>query len=327
MVYRYFGAMNPATKKIMRNIFINLPPSIKIIILSNLKPRDITIEPINICNLKCPFCAVTTGLERPIGKMPLAKFRHIIDQVKGYVRTAGLYFFGESLLHPDIFEMVRYCISNGIVPRITTNGMFIDKHIDKIIASGLPALIIAIDGYNAKLHERYRIGSDFNRIVSGIKTLNKRKKELGSSKPSIFIQSLAFGYNDEEKMKSLTKEIGADGLKMKAPRLTDYRHEFDADKYRGFLPKENKNRRVNGMNEVPFAKDMKYCAYLRNPVITWDGMVMPCCFDWLGQEVLGNIFEKNLLAILRSKRSRKVLKGYFDKKLSICGPCDGLYTF
>ena len=313
-------------KKALKNIFIELPHFVKVPILSYLKPRGILVELTNVCNLLCPFCPTTTGLERPVGQMSLEKFKYIVDHVKPYVRRMTIYYMGESLLNKSFFDMVRYCMSNGITPCLVTNGMLIDKYLDDFIDSGIPGISVAIDGYNKETHEKYRIKSDFDKIINNIKMLVEKKKEHNSSTPRITIQTLTFGFNDEEKMKDLAREIGADGVKFKAPRLTDHKHDFDSDQFEDFIPRESQYLRLEGKNETPFAKNMKYCPYMRVPVITWDGQVLPCCFDMRGKSPIGNIFNDDLLSILRSKRYRKVLSQFFNKSLPICSSCDGLYT-
>jgi radical SAM protein with 4Fe4S-binding SPASM domain len=323
-------------KEPLKRIFIQMPVSFKVDILSRLKPKAISIEPTNACNLRCPFCATTTGLERPTGVISMENFRYIVDMVKPYVKDVWLYFMGEPLLVKDLFPMIRYCLENGMQPHFITNGMLIDKYVDEFIDSGLQGFRVALDGYDKKTHEKYRVRSDFDQIINGIKTLVQRKRELGVKTPQIAIQSLAFGYNDIEKIKAMGEELGVDNIKIKAPRLSDYSEDtnviLDTDgesslvqDIADFVPKDEKYMRLAGKNKVPFARDMQYCSYMRKPVITWDGNVVPCCFDFKAKEPLGNVFEDDLLSILRSDRGREVLRKYFDKTLSICKSCDALY--
>ena len=137
-------------------------------------------------------------------------------------------------------------------------------------------------------------------------------------------------------MRDLALELGVDRVKVKAPRLSDYSEDTDVildgngqsglvQDIREFVPKDGRYVRIRGRNRIPFARDMQYCSYMRNPVITWDGYVVPCCFDFRAKEPIGNVFEDDLLAILRSKRGKEVLRGYFEKTLSICKSCDALY--
>jgi radical SAM protein with 4Fe4S-binding SPASM domain len=314
-------------KNIIRKAFIKLPTSLKVIILVRLKPISISVEPTNNCNIRCPFCATTTGLERSKGTLRLENYKKIVDQVNGYVKTIWIYFMGEPLLNKELYGMIRSTVDAGITPKFITNGQLLKRNVDKLIHSGMPSIRVALDGYNKETHEKYRVKSDFDTIINGIKALEKRKKELGIKTPEVVIQTLAFGYNDEYKMRELAQSLGVAGIKVKSPRIGDYKQDISEKVMKEFLPKEKKHVRVKGQNQKPFARDYGYCPWMRNPVITWDGNVLPCCFDWHGKEVMGNIFEQNLDEILQGSRSKEVKKKYFRGELSICEKCDAIVDF
>ena len=86
------------------------------------RPYIAQIEPINVCQLKCPTCP--TGLENnpdPVGNMPLSDFKKVIDQLKDYLYEVLLFGFGEPLLHKDIYEMIHYAVENNIRTNLSTN--------------------------------------------------------------------------------------------------------------------------------------------------------------------------------------------------------------
>jgi radical SAM protein with 4Fe4S-binding SPASM domain len=65
-----------------------------------------------------------------------------------------------------------------------------------------------------------------------------------------------------------------------------------------------------------------------NPVITWDGKVIPCCFDKDADHILGNINEDSFRKIWTGQRYTIFRKGILNgrKMTEICRNCtSGLY--
>ena len=60
-----------------------------------------------------------------------------------------------------------------------------------------------------------------------------------------------------------------------------------------------------------------------DPVITWDGMVAPCCFDKDAQHKMGNLKEKSFKEIWKNgeytRFRTQLLKG--RKNIDICANC------
>ncbi len=107
---------------------------------------SLSIEVTNHCNLHCLVCPASTRMERQKGFIDENLFQKIIDA------NASLEFilpfqWGEPLLHPKIFELIRYASAKGIRTMITTNGTICsDQIIQQILDSGLEQLTFSIDG-------------------------------------------------------------------------------------------------------------------------------------------------------------------------------------
>ena len=71
-------------------------------------PVHLTVEPTNICNLKCPVCETGAGiLNRPKGYMSLDNFKEILDKAGEQVNTLLFYYMGEPFLNKDACNMIR----------------------------------------------------------------------------------------------------------------------------------------------------------------------------------------------------------------------------
>ena len=85
-------------------------------------PDRIYIESTNHCNLKCIMCPTGLGvIARPKGYMEMGLYRQIVDEVGALVGSAVLHSWGEPLMHPELFEMIRYGKRAGMRMETSTN--------------------------------------------------------------------------------------------------------------------------------------------------------------------------------------------------------------
>ena len=112
-------------------------------------PGFVQIEPVGQCNLACRMCPVVLRGDGSPGKPPAfmhyAAFCRLIDQFAG-VRELHLQGLGEPLLHPRIFDMVRYAAGRGIEVSTNTNLTALSpRRADECVASGLARMHVSLD--------------------------------------------------------------------------------------------------------------------------------------------------------------------------------------
>jgi MoaA/NifB/PqqE/SkfB family radical SAM enzyme len=98
------------------------------------------------CNLSCGYCFEYDKVSPPVPLDVLkARIDHLAKLRSVFVTLTG----GESLLHPDAAEIVRYVCEKGMTPFLNTNGYLLTKKkIEELNAAGLYGLQLSID--NAK---------------------------------------------------------------------------------------------------------------------------------------------------------------------------------
>jgi len=74
-------------------------------------PTFLWIEPTNKCNLRCIICPNKLIPKEDTGFMEWDLFKKVIDEAKDFGSIIALYIRGESLLHPDLFKMIRCYVS------------------------------------------------------------------------------------------------------------------------------------------------------------------------------------------------------------------------
>jgi len=288
-------------------------------------PVSISFEPTTSCNLRCPECP--SGLRaftRPTGMLQKNFFKETIDQLHKQLLYLVFYFQGEPYLNPDFLDMVKYASSKKIYTATSTNAHYLnDDNARRTIESGLDRLIISIDGTTQDVYEQYRVGGKLAKVLEGTKNVVKWKKEMKSKTPFIVFQFLVVKPNEHqiEDVKKLAKEMGVDDVWFKTAQVYDY--ENDPNKLIPTLDKYSRYKKTSSGYEFK-GKLANHCWRLwHDPVITWDGLVAPCCFDKDAQHQLGDLKERSFKEIWENGEYKKfrtaILKG--RKNIDICSNC------
>ena len=109
--------------------------------------------------------------------MTLEQFKAFVDQFD-YVAKVILYGIGETLMHRDIFEMVRYLKKKRIFCGFFTNGTLLtERNRQAIVDGGQDYLNISVDGASKESFERLRAGANFEKVVENVKALVQLVRE------------------------------------------------------------------------------------------------------------------------------------------------------
>ena len=254
-------------------------------------PMTISVEPTTACNLRCPECP--SGLRaftRPTGNLKEDFFRDTIDELYKELLYLIFYFQGEPYINPKFLDMVNYAHKKGIYTITSTNGHFLnDANAKATIESGLDRMIISVDGTTQEVYENYRKAGNLETVLQGARNVVKWKKKLKSATPHIIFQFLVVRPNEHQipEIYKLAEEIGVDEVKLKTAQVYDYEHGNDLiptiGKYARYEETQDGTWRVK--NEL-----LNHCWKLwHSCVITWDGMVVPCCFDKDATHRLGDL--------------------------------------
>ena len=258
-------------------------------------PFYVSIEPTTSCNLRCPQCP--SGLReftRPTGMLQNKLFENIILQLKHHLHSLTFYFQGEPYLNPDFLKMVKYANSHGIYTITSTNAHYLDeKTAIETIESKLDKLIISVDGMTQEVYEQYRIGGKLNKVLEGTREILKQKKALKSKSPHVVWQFVVFKPNQHqiETVKKLGKQMGVDEVKIKTAQVYDFEqgHQLIPD-----VERYSRYKKTDTGEYVIKNKLLNQCWRMwQGCVITWDGKIVPCCFDKDAKYKLGSL-EKDM---------------------------------
>jgi len=139
------------------------------------RPLSIGFEPSGYCNYRCEMCPAASN-SRDKGFMSLADYRKVIDRARPLFVTLG--GDGEPLMNKDIIHFVSYAKSHSSTVKLITNGYFLNEEITKgILEYRLDNISPSIASVDKENYEKIRKGGDFERVVSNLKDLLRRRKE------------------------------------------------------------------------------------------------------------------------------------------------------
>jgi radical SAM protein with 4Fe4S-binding SPASM domain len=289
-------------------------------------PVSISFEPTTSCNLKCPECP--SGLRqftRPRGMLKRDFFTKTIDDIYKDILYLIFYFQGEPYLNKNFLEMVSYASSKGLYTATSTNAHFLtDEMAKKTVESGLDRLIISLDGTTQEVYQQYRREGNIEKVIEGARNIVKWKKELKSKTPFIFFQFLVVKPNEHqiEDVKRLAKEVGVDEVRFKTAQVYDY--ENDPNQLIPENEKFSRYKKDKTGKHIAKNKLQNHCSKLWEAnVITWDGMVVPCCFDKDATHRLGDLKKESFKEIWHNKNYKKFRRDITTsrKNIDICANC------
>lgn len=288
-------------------------------------PMAISVEPTTACNLRCPECpSGLRAFSRPTGNLQLDHYKRMIESQHQALWYLNLYFQGEPYLNRDLFGMISIAHKKGIFTATSTNGHYLDDlNARETVLSGLDKLIISVDGADQETYEMYRHGGNLGRVMEGINNVKRWKLKLKKHTPLIVVQFIVFRFNQHQTglIRQLVSDSGADNLVFKTAQIYDYANK-------GHMIPDNQaisryRRKPDGSYTVNGNQSNRCWRMWSSSVITWDGRVLPCCFDKDAGHQLGQLGEMNFSQIWHGEQygrfRQQILRA--RKEVDICINC------
>ncbi len=279
-------------------------------IRKNIKKHSlqITIEPSNICNLRCIMCPYP-NMKRKKEIMPMKLFMKIMDQAKEMgCKAVHLQQYNEPFLDKFIFERIDYIKKMGVDILLYSNGMLLDKRMrDKILDSPPTRIRISIDGVKKETFESIRRGANFETVVENTKNLFYERNKRNQKLPLIEVYFTVLEKNKKEADEFL--KFWRDKSDFATLYLADSRES------ESFTPIYYKNKK-------PYP-----CLNPMMPIILSNGKVALCCVDIEGNFNLGDLKKQKLKEIMNSPKLKKIYKSQIERtcNLNICKNCSKFY--
>ncbi len=279
------------------------------------------------CNLRCIYCMPEKGISS-IGHEEVLRYEEIIKIVKvatelgiNNIRITG----GEPLIRKDLVNLIKLLREFKEIKdlSLTTNGVFLEKHIDDLISAGLDRVNISIDSLNPKIYKHITRRGNLNDVIKGL------KKAIDSSIRPIKINVVVMkNINDnlEDFAKLSIKEpvhirfiefMPVTGIE-KIRGLTEEEMLNELNKYGKLIKAKNplghgpaiyyKYKNAMGTIGLICSNSHNFCDKCNRLRLTSDGKLKPCLFSNK---------ELDVKVLIRNNASKDMLKEAFKKTIYI----------
>lgn len=330
--YSFVGLIRPQTVK--RRLAKIRDKVVATKTLKDRRWRLFQVETALSCNLRCIMCPwkeVSCNLPQN-GIMPVKVWEAIkphLDQVRSIDFSGG----GEPLLQPGLVQWIKEAKTQGCEAGFLTNGTLLtpDKA-REVLAAGVDWVCISMDGADAPVYEKIRVGADFELVRSHISELLKLRS---GKKPKVMINFvlMRINYHQVEDMIRMAADLGVDQLNFKQCDVVRGKHGkglglFDKEKTKEVAALEKSLARARrlgrkmGLATTAFAftpEEQPVCEQnpSRSLFVRYNGTVAPCInlaiggpTTFLGRDVqmpdvhYGRLPEHDLLELWETKSCR-----------------------
>jgi len=271
-------------------------------------PKVVLLDTTNLCNLRCSMCGHRV-MKRKKGIMDPALCRKLLDEIAAEDPTARVWmvFFGEALLLKErLYPLLAYAKATGLQDVVlNSNGNLMDEGAAaKLIESGLDAIYVGIDAFSPETYSKVRVQGDYHKVVKNVSRLTALKRELGVSKPDVFVQFVEMDLNSHE----------IEGFK---------EYWIDQGAIVKIRPKVSWAGTVDAPNLVDKERHACYWA-MRTFNVCWDGTVVLCSVDFDARYVAGKVNDQSMKSIWMGslkKIREKHLTGDYGSLPGFCRNC------
>jgi len=251
-------------------------------------------------------------------------FEKVILQSKSYLSWLHLYFQGEPFLNPRFLEMVKFADRQKVFTSTSTNAHYLSKeNVNGILESGLKQLIVSMDGITQEVYQQYRVGGSLEKVQKGLELLISERNKSKQSFPRVILQFLVTGQNEHQipALKSWAELMKVDELQLKTTQIYEY------EKGSELIPSDLGYSRYiptgDGRWRLKKKLDNKCWRMWQGAVVTWDGQVVPCCFDKDASHVMGELKSQSLIDVWTSSPYQDFRSQLLEDRsqIEICRNC------
>lgn len=291
------------------------------------KPINITIEPTNVCNAKCPVCETGANiLGRKKAFLSFDDFKIIIDKIHLHTNTLMYYFMGEPFLNKEWVKQVRYAKDKGISFISTCTNGDVKGIPQGIIESGIDYVSFQMGGTTQETHEIYRVNTNLENIRNNLLETIKLKRESNSN---VHLEAglILMKHNEHQVDEFIEwcKSIEVDSFNIIDPcvRTIEQGNQYLPTNKDNWIYDPTKFEEGRLQRRIIPKNDCPWIYY--SMTIMANGDVSPCCHDACGKETMGNIIEQELEDVWNGKKYQAFRNRIHtnQKNIDICRLCSG----
>lgn len=264
------------------------------------------IELTNRCPYTCKMCPRTDQMDRSLGDMDIALFESIIRQISPNQQYVALHHFGESLVYPKLVRAIEIAREHGVETGLSCNPPSLPPKLsERLLQAGISNILLSLDSLDAKTYSEIR--GSAARLELADRNLRElvRMRNAGNYGTGITLQMINMRTNRDEADRFLAycRETGVDrGVVVRLGRW-----DFD----------DNKLKLLGAFSTPGFSG---YCSRpWKSVTVLWDGRVVPCCHDYNGHTILGDLRGQALNELWNSQVAQEFR--YRNSQAPLCQRC------
>lgn len=261
-------------------------------------PRQIWIENTNYCNARCIMCPREKHT-RIRGVMDFFLFEKLIKEISHFIDVIDrvhLHNFGEPLLDRHLTRRIRLAKDYGIKHTyfVTNGSMLTQDASEDIIKSGLDEMKVSFYGTDPQTYNQTMVGLDFHKTLANLAKFFEIRKSLGRRNPRVILQYLPVETN---------KSRVDDFFSLLGPfidkNIGDSFNIFSLHNY------------GDGRSYLKVRETTRICPFPWNlMVILYNGSVVPCCYDYNGKQIVGDVTTNTIRQIWQGEAYMKIRKNF-----------------
>ncbi len=266
-------------------------------------PDRITVELTNQCNVSCTFCPRQT-VPMEIGYMDMDLYHKIIDEAAQYLPVKLVVFFrGESLLHPQFTECLRYAKQKGIGPiQFASNAYALNEDVaDEMLDAGVDYISFSLDTLDPKIYKTSRLHGNLKVSMQHVISLSNKCKER--RKKGLFAPTLQVSTIEIEDYMERQQEF-IDFWRQYVDVVRVYYEHDDKGQF--------KNKEVQKLLEKEVKERQPCRKVFTDFLIYWNGELALCNYDWNGGIKGMNVWDMSIYDIWHSEDYDKIRQMHND---------------
>ncbi|MBN1586922.1 MAG: radical SAM protein [Candidatus Omnitrophica bacterium] len=324
------------------------------------------VEPTDVCNAKCQYCVHTTDESphgRPKGFMELEIWKRVIEDLAAMKADGTIteridfrpYWFGESFLHPEFDQMLKYAMQNDFLDEmlLATNGAHLDARYVEILLDWAEAhpkaqffINYGIDALDEAGVNQVKRMKGSGQMLENIHSMLDARALRAVPNLHLIYQMVVMPENVGRSSDFVNHwESVLDGRGIGYVVGTDwspYIHkdyvwlkscvgadwQQDADElhrgacYTSGMTLMEQYPESPGPLKPAGPQERKPCGMAWQLTVCWDGRVTPCCIDTKCDLEIGNVHQQSLREIYTGKKALELRVAHLQGILEDYPRCD-----
>lgn len=284
-------------------------------------PWMVHVEPTAACNLRCRCCfhgdqakLRDAGFKKDF--LDMALYKKAIEGVARMgapTKTLRLFKAGESLLHPDFAEMVRFAKERlpDVAAVLRTNGVLLSPELNRaLVEAGLDQLEVSVNSISTEGYAKNTgVPVEFASLVANVRDFFSQKKQC-----HVYVKATSQFFSEEEK-KEFLEIFGniSDSIFLEHVAAVWAHFESDAEEVQSTYGVRGEKIRKRKVCPFPFIMMS----------VNADGSVSPCANDWNRDVVVGDLSAQSVEEIWNGPAFTELRKMHAlgRKEETACGNC------